>query len=107
MYHTKIAGMNEADRIKALLQAFEATGHQDHVEEESETFKIAKHIVTKDLAILEKSEYEEILEDNIRDAAAAASDKCYAGLSNDDSLDENALEWVCFGELWEILEATV
>ena len=103
----RLENMNEDDRIKALLQAFEDTGHQDHVDEDSETFNIAKHIVTKDLKILQCKDAED-LESRIRAAAAEADDNCYADLNGDEGQEaEASLGWVCFEELWTVLEATL
>ena len=106
MNTNKLNKMTEQQRIDALLQAFTDTGYEAHVEEESETFRLAKHIVTQDLPLLEKATDSQELEDLIRDAASAARDKCYAELSCDEEQESEAtLGWVCFGELWKVLES--
>jgi hypothetical protein len=104
MYHMSLLKMSNEQRLAAVSQAFKDTGHQDHVDEDSETFRIANHIVTQDLELLRKADDAEDLESHIRTAAAEADDNCYAELNGDEGQEaEASLGWVCFDELWGVL----
>jgi hypothetical protein len=104
MNHKNLLTMSNEQRLAAVAQAFKDTGHPEHIEEDSETFQIANHIVTEDLELLRQSNDAEDMESRIRAAAAEADDNCYADLNGDEGQEaEASLGWVCFSELWGVL----
>jgi hypothetical protein len=55
MNHKNLLTMSNEQRLAAVAQAFKDTGHPEHIEEDSETFQIANHIVTEDLELLRQT----------------------------------------------------